>query len=94
VTLLAVCTVVLVLVAVVAAVFVARAAHAIVAIHRQTTALYKQTKQILTNTQRTNASAKRILERQYEFAKKQDTVFEDPKVQAALNRHEEKHRGR
>jgi hypothetical protein len=86
-------SVLLVVVASVATVFVVRAARAIFAIREQAVALRKQTKQILSDAQRTNATAKRILDRTYAFQKQVDVVLMDPKVQAALNRHEEKDRG-
>lgn len=80
--------VLLVLVAVAATVFVARASVAIVQMRRDVAALRKQTKQMLTNAQRTEATAKRILDRAFKYQEKIDVLMLDPKVQHALNRHE------
>lgn len=78
----------LILVAVIATVFVARASVAIVQMRRDVASLRKQTKQMLTNAQRTEATAKRILDRAYRYQEQIDVLMLDPKVQAALNRHE------
>lgn len=97
-TLIAACTVAIVLVAIVATVFVVRASLAIVRMREQAVALRKQHKALLTQVARTNAQAQRILEREYEFQKEAskfqrhvETVLLDPKVQAVLTANLQKH---
>lgn len=84
--LLAACTVALVLIAAVATYFVARAALALVEARKEVTVLRKHAKEVLRDVQRTQKQAQRILERQYEFARKADALLMDPKVQAALSK--------
>jgi hypothetical protein len=71
----------------VATFFIARACVAVVATRREQTALYKQSKQMLKSMQQTEATAKRVLDRAYRYQEKLDVLLLDPKVQAALNRH-------
>jgi hypothetical protein len=71
----------------VATVYVVRAAKAVVESLEQTVALYKQTKQILKQVQRTDVVNQRITDRVYKYQEKIDILMLDPKVQAALNRH-------
>jgi hypothetical protein len=92
-TLLGVCTVLLVIIAVVATVFLARAAVAIVQMREQVVSLRKQAKEVLTLVSRTNVSAQRILERQYkhqdatsELHRQVEIILTEPKVQAVLNK--------
>jgi chromosome segregation ATPase len=49
--------------------------------------LYKQTKDLNRKAQRTEATAVRILDRAYKYQERIDVLMLDPKVQAALNRH-------
>jgi hypothetical protein len=71
----------------VATVYVVRAAKAVVESLELTVALYKQTKQILKQVQRTDVVNQRITDRVYKYQEKIDILMLDPKVQAALNRH-------
>jgi cell division protein FtsB len=84
---LVVLLVVLLAAVLVATVYVVRAAKAVVESLEQTVALYKQTKQILKQVQRTDAVNQRMTDRVYKYQEKIDILMLDPKVQAALNRH-------
>lgn len=55
--------------------------------------LDKQARQMLEKMERTEATATRILDREYRFQKQAEILFADPKVVAALNRYEERHSG-
>jgi hypothetical protein len=98
VTVLTVATCLLVVIAAVAAYYVARGTVAIVQIHRQVrdqqTLIYKHMKGVLRDTQKLNGTAHRILDRQYEFARQAELVLMDPKVQAALNKSQRETHGR
>lgn len=72
--------------------YLGRASTAIVQLHReqraQHVALAKQTKQLLRNIARTQATADRILNRTYRFQSQVEVLLMDPKIQKALNRHD------
>jgi hypothetical protein len=72
--------------------FVTRATVALVRIERNLEARQvvfdKQTKALLRKIAKTEGTANRILGRTYEFQRQVDVLLMDPKVQAALNRHE------
>ena len=83
-----VATVLLVLLAGVATFFVAKASLAIVQMKREAQVARRHAKAVLREGQRLNATSQRILDRAYRYQEKLDVLMLDPKVQAALNRHE------
>lgn len=73
--------VLLVLIALLATFYVARAMLVLVR-------LDKQARGMLAKMERTEATASQILDRMYRHQKQIDVLMADPKVQAVLNRHD------
>ena len=85
-TALAVATALLVVVAIAATYFVARASKAIVAIREDTVSLRKQVKAVLTQAQRTERTAARVADKLYHQNQHIDEMLRDPAIQRALRK--------
>lgn len=85
-SLLAVATVLLVLVAIAATYFVARATRAIVAIREDAADARKQAKVVLKQAQKAEASSVRVADKLYRLTKTIEEMLADPTVQRALRK--------
>jgi septal ring-binding cell division protein DamX len=81
-----VATVLLVIVAIVAAYFVARASLAITAMRDDTASLRKQGKDVLKQAQKTERTAARINDKLYGTHRELDEMLKQPEVQRALRK--------